>query len=48
MRKIIVAEFITLDGLMQAPEGPEEDPSLHFEWGGWLATYYDAEADRLV
>lgn len=44
MRKIIVQEFITLDGVMQAPGGPEEDTSSNFEYGGWTAPYF-AEAD---
>jgi len=41
MRKIIVAEMITLDGVMQAPGGPEEDPSGGFINGGWSAPYGD-------
>lgn len=45
MRKIIVQEFITLDGVMQAPGGPEEDPSSDFKYGGWTAPYF-AEADE--
>ena len=39
MRKIIVITMITLDGVMQAPGGPEEDPSNGFEYGGWTAPY---------
>lgn len=39
MRKIVVLTFITLDGVMQAPGGPEEDPSENFEFGGWQAPY---------
>lgn len=45
MRKIIVLEFITLDGVMQAPGGPEEDPTSDFKYGGWTASYF-AEADE--
>jgi len=45
MRKIIVLSFITLDGVMQAPGGPEEDPSSGFQYGGWVAPYF-AEADE--
>lgn len=51
MRKIIVQEFITLDGVMQAPGGPEEDTSGGFQYGGWTAPYYaqaDKEADALM
>jgi dihydrofolate reductase len=44
MRKIIVLSFITLDGVMQAPGGPEEDTSSNFKYGGWTAPYfYDAD-----
>lgn len=45
MRKIIVQEFITLDGVMQAPGGPDEDKESGFKWGGWTAPYF-AEADE--
>ncbi len=45
MRKIIVQEFITLDGVMQAPGGPEEDKSSSFGYGGWTAPYF-YEADE--
>lgn len=45
MRKIILQEFITLDGVMQAPGGPEEDASSDFKYGGWVAPYF-AEADE--
>jgi dihydrofolate reductase len=41
MRKIIVLSMITLDGVMQAPGGPEEDTSGGFEYGGWTAPYGD-------
>jgi dihydrofolate reductase len=41
MRKIIVLSMITLDGVMQAPGGPEEDTSGRFKYGGWVAPYGD-------
>ncbi len=41
MRKIIVISMITLDGVMQAPGGPEEDKSGGFKYGGWTASYSD-------
>jgi dihydrofolate reductase len=41
MRKIIVLEFMTLDGVMQAPGGPEEDPAESFAFGGWQAPFDD-------
>jgi dihydrofolate reductase len=41
MRKISVLEFMTLDGVMQAPGGPEEDPAESFAFGGWQAPYDD-------
>ena len=47
MRKIIVLSFITLDGVMQAPGGPEEDESGVFKFGGWSAPYF-TEADAAV
>jgi dihydrofolate reductase len=46
MRKIIVITMITLDGVMQAPGGPEEDPSNGFKYGGWTAPYADANGSE--
>jgi len=42
MRKIIVAAFVSLDGVMQAPGGPKEDPTGGFNLGGWVAPHFDA------
>lgn len=41
MRQIIVLEFMSLDGVIQAPGGPKEDTSGNFEYGGWIARYGD-------
>lgn len=41
MRKIIASTFVSLDGVMQAPGGPQEDPSGGFKFGGWVAGYAD-------
>ncbi len=48
MRKIIVLSFITLDGVMQAPGGPEEDTSGVFEYGGWSAPYGDEVLGKVM
>jgi len=48
MRKIIVLSFITLDGVMQAPGGPEEDPSDGFKYGGWTAPYGDEVSGKVM
>jgi len=44
MRKIIVSAYITLDGVIQAPGGGEED----FQYGGWSAPYYDEDLDTIA
>ena len=41
MRKVIVLEHISLDGVIQAPGGPEEDTSGNFTLGGWTVPYFD-------
>jgi dihydrofolate reductase len=41
MRKVITGAFISLDGVMQAPGGPEEDPTGGFKFGGWVVPYVD-------
>jgi dihydrofolate reductase len=48
MRKIIVTTMITLDGVMQAPGGPEEDTSGGFKYGGWSAPYGDEVSGKVV
>jgi dihydrofolate reductase len=48
MRKIIVLAFITLDGVMQSPGGPEEDTSGGFKYGGWVAPYDDEASGKVM
>ncbi len=48
MRKIIVLEFITLDGVIQAPGGPEEDTSGDFKYGGWTVPYFDDFSGKIM
>ena len=48
MRKIIVLSFITLDGVMQAPGGPEEDKSGGFKYGGWSAPFSDKISGKIM
>jgi len=48
MRNIIVSEMITLDGVMQAPGGPEEDVSGGFKYGGWTAPYGDEVSAKIL
>ena len=43
MRKLTGAVFVSLDGIMQAPGGPEEDPTSGFRHGGWVAPYWDED-----
>src|SRR5579863_9813065 len=43
MRQIIASAFTSLDGVMQAPGGPQEDPTGGFAFGGWVAPHFDAE-----
>ena len=45
MRKLIVSTFASLDGIMQAPGGPEEDPTGGFALGGWMFNYFDEDVD---
>ena len=48
MRKLNVVSFITLDGVMQAPGGPEEDPTGGFKHGGWVAGYFDDFLGKVI
>lgn len=45
MRKLIASTFVSLDGVMQAPGAPEEDPTGGFELGGWLFDFWDDTMD---
>ncbi len=46
MRKLIASTFVSLDGVMQAPGGPEEDPTGVFAFGGWSFSYWDEVMDQ--
>ena len=48
MRKIIILSMITLDGVIQAPGGPEEDKSGGFKYGGWTASYGDEVYGKIL
>jgi len=48
MRKVSVNTFLTLDGVMQAPGGPEEDPSDGFTLGGWSVNYWDEMMGQVI
>ena len=48
MRKIVAGAFVSLDGVMQAPGGPPEDPSGGFPHGGWTVPYWDEPMGRFM
>src|SRR5512135_1901908 len=48
MRKVIVLEHISLDGVIQAPGGPDEDTSGGFAYGGWIGPYSDAILETVL
>ena len=48
MGRLIVTEFMTLDGVAQAPGGPDEDPSGTFTHGGWQAPFIDGGSGRVM
>jgi dihydrofolate reductase len=48
MRKVNVLTFVTLDGVMQAPGGPQEDTSGNFTHGGWTVPYFDDFAGKVM
>ena len=48
MRKLIVSTFVTLDGVMQAPGGPEEDAEGGFAYGGWSVNYWDDQMGEVM
>ncbi len=48
MRRITGAAFVSLDGVLQAPGGPTEDLTGGFQYGGWLAPYFDDAVGRRI
>src|SRR6266496_3809760 len=48
MRKLVVGTFVTLDGVMQAPGGPNEDRDSGFQHGGWLVPYLDEKFGEIM
>lgn len=48
MRKIVALSFISLDGVMQAPGGPDEDKTSGFKYGGWTVPYFDEFSGNMM
>jgi dihydrofolate reductase len=48
MRRVIVGTFVSLDGVMQAPGGPDEDRSGGFQHGGWQMSYFDDASGQAI
>ena len=48
MRKLVVQSFVTLDGVMQAPGGPEEPAARGFAYGGWSVNYWDDQMGEVM
>lgn len=47
-RRLIASAFVSLDGVIQAPGGPTEDPTGGFGYGGWIAPLWDEETDAAL
>ncbi len=48
MAKLTLTEFLTLDGVVQAPGAPTEDTSGGFEHGGWSVGYWDEQMEQVI
>ena len=48
MRKLVASTFVSLDGVMQAPGGPDEDPTGFFTHGGWSVNYWDSVMGQVM
>jgi dihydrofolate reductase len=48
MRKVVAITYVTLDGVMQSPGAPEEDPRNGFTYGGWMVPYWDETLGKLL